>query len=231
MALQQIRILVVDDHAVVREGIRYLLSSDAEFDVVGEAANGEEALALARRLEPDVVVLDISMPGMSGLDVVAQMRAQSPSSRVLVLSIHDHEEYVLQSVRSGAQGYLRKDTSPAELRSAIRTVHVGDSYFSPHVAKRLSTALSNERSSQERHEKIAELSAREREVLIEIAQGATSKEIAQHLGISARTVESHREALTRKLGVRGVAALTRLAVDAGLIVESRAPGLRTSTDR
>lgn len=229
--MAQIRILVVDDHAVVREGIRYLLSKDAGFDVVGEASDGDEALALTRELEPDVVVLDISMPGMSGLDVIGQLRSQSPRSRVLVLSIHDHEEYVLQSVRSGAQGYLRKDTSPGELRNAIRTVSAGDSYFSPHVARQLSAALASEHTNQERDAKLAELSSREREVLIEIAQGATSKEIAQRLGISVRTVESHREALTRKLGVRGVAALTRLAVDAGLIAESRAPGLRISTER
>lgn len=226
----RIRVLIVDDHAVVREGIRHVLSSDDGVEVVGEASNGEEALVLVRRFHPDVVVLDLSMPGMSGLEVVAHLRTDAPHTKALVLSIHDQDEYVLESIRAGAHGYLRKDSSPAEIRSAIRRVDEGGSVLSPDVARQLSSALQNERAHEERQEKIAQLSAREREVLIEIAKGSTSKEIANRLGISPRTVESHREALTRKLGIRGVAGLTRLAIDMGFITESSG-AVRTSTEK
>lgn len=225
----RIRVLIVDDHAIVREGIRHVLSTDDGVEVVGEAGNGAEALGLVERLEPDVVILDLSMPGLSGLDVVARLRTEAPATKVLVLSIHDQEEFVLESLRAGAQGYLRKDSSPAEIRSAIRRVNEGGSALSPDVARQLSAALQHERAHDERQGRIAQLSSREREVLVEIAKGATSKEIARQFGLSPRTVESHREALARKLGVRGVAALTRLAIDAGLVSESGR--IRTNTDK
>jgi DNA-binding NarL/FixJ family response regulator len=208
--LSTIRVLIADDHAVVREGIRHVLSSDDGFDVVGEAANGVEAVSLARALEPDVVVLDISMPSLSGLDAAAEIRDSVPDASILVLSIHDHEEYVLQSVRAGAQGYLRKDSSPAELRGAVRAVHEGGSVFGGDVARALASALRNER-------RIAQLTARERDVLVEIARGRTNKEIAALFGLSVRTVESHRESLMKKLEIHGVASLTRFALDAGLL--------------
>jgi DNA-binding NarL/FixJ family response regulator len=229
-ATKHIRVLIVDDHAVVREGIRHVLSTDEGLEVVGEASDGGEALVLVDRFHPDVVVLDLSMPGISGLEVVAKLRTDVPDTKVLVLSIHDQDEYVLESLRAGAHGYLRKDSSPAEIRSAIRRVFEGGSVFSPDVARQISSALQNERAQEERQQKIAQLSAREREVLVEIAKGATSKEIAGRLGISPRTVESHREALTRKLGIRGVAGLTRLAIDLGLIIESAGAGVRTTTE-
>ena len=230
-ATKRIRVLIVDDHAVVREGIRHVLSTDEGLEVVGEASDGGEALVLVDRLHPDVVVLDLSMPGISGLEVVAQLRTDVADTKVLVLSIHDQDEYVLESLRAGAHGYLRKDSSPAEIRSAIRRVFEGGSVLSPDVASQLSSALQNERAQEERQQKIAQLSAREREVLVEIAKGATSKEIAGRFGISPRTVESHREALTRKLGIRGVAGLTRLAIDLGLITESAGSGVRTTTEK
>ena len=209
-----IRVLIADDHAVVREGIRHVLGQDDGFAIVGEAANGAEAVELAERLGPDVVVLDLSMPGMSGLEAAARIRAESPGTRVLVLSIHDHEEYVVQSVRAGAQGYLRKDSSPAQLRGAVRAVHAGGSFFGAAATQALSSALRQDGEPQGR---LAQLTAREREVLIEIARGRSNKEIAAQLGISVRTVESHREALMKKLELRGAAALTRFAVDAGLL--------------
>lgn len=225
----RIRVLIVDDHAIVREGIRHVLSTDDGLEVVAEAGDGDEALALIQLVRPDVVVLDLSMPGISGLEVVAHVRRDAPDVKILVLSIHDQEEYVLESLRAGAQGYLRKDSSPAEIRTAIRRVHEGGSVLSPDVARQLSSALQNERAQRERKDKIEQLSTRERDVLVEIAKGATSKEIASRFGISPRTVESHREALTRKLGIRGVAALTRFALDMGLIADSTR-GIRTSTD-
>lgn len=213
-----IRVLIADDHAIVREGIRQVLCSDERrgFDVVGEASNGREAVSLAVALRPDVVVLDLTMPELSGLEAAAQIRDAVPDTSILVLSIHDHEEYVMQSVRAGAQGYLRKDSTPAELRGAVRTLHEGGSYFSAPVVRTLSSGLRNEIEEQEHREKLSAITPREREVLVEIARGRTNKEMAAHLGISVRTVESHRDALMRKLGIRGAAALTRFAVDAGI---------------
>jgi two-component system, NarL family, nitrate/nitrite response regulator NarL len=213
-----IRVLIADDHAVVREGIRQVLVADPSYgiEVVGEAGNGRVALELARELHPDVVVLDLSMPEMSGLDAAAAIREAVPDTNILVLSIHDHEEYVLQSVRAGAQGYLRKDSSPAELRSAVRTISEGGSVFSAPAVRTLSSVWRGDREEQENRAKLDELTQREREVLVEIARGRTNKEIAAGIGISVRTVESHREALMRKLGIRGAAALTRFAVDCGI---------------
>jgi len=217
LADPKIRVLIADDHAVVREGIRHVLSADSGFDVVGEASNGAQAVLLAEDLQPDVVVLDLSMPQLSGLDAAVRIREVVPDARILVLSIHDHEEYVLQSVRAGAQGYLRKDSSPAELRRAIRSLHEGGSFFSAPVTRALSAALRGERETAEHGTRLDELTAREREVLVLIARGKTNKEIGSELGISVRTVESHREALMKKLGLRGTAALTRFAIDAGLL--------------
>jgi DNA-binding NarL/FixJ family response regulator len=209
-AREAIRVLIADDHAIVREGLRHVLGSDAGFDVVGEATDGGEAVRLAEALSPDVVVLDLSMPGLSGLEAAERIRQSVPGACILVLSIHDHEEYVLQSVRAGAHGYLRKDSSPAELRGAIRALVEGGSFFSAPVARTLSSALRNE-------QRVASLTARERDVLVEIARGASNKEMASRLGISVRTVESHRDALMRKLGIKGTAALTRFALDTGLL--------------
>ena len=214
---RRIRVLIADDHAVVREGIRHVLTTDGGFDVVGEAANGREAVTLARSLDPDVVVLDLTMPLLSGLDAAVEIRREAPGARILVLSIHDDEEYVIQSVRAGAQGYLRKDSSPAELRGAIRTIGGGGTAFSAPVTRTLLAAPQGERETIDKRKRLETLTARERDVLIAIADGATNRDIAARLGLSVRTVESHREALMRKLGIRGVAALTKFALDAGLV--------------
>ena len=136
-----IRVLVADDHTVVRQGIRHVLEGDPEFSVVGEAGTGAEALALALRERPDVVLLDLTMPDGTGIHVLQRLRDQAPEMRVLVLSVHDEREYVIESVRAGAHGYLRKDSTPAEIRQAVRAVQAGDSYFSPVVARHLTAAL------------------------------------------------------------------------------------------
>jgi DNA-binding NarL/FixJ family response regulator len=210
-------VLVADDHAVVREGIRRVLSRESGFDVVGEAANGVDAVAMAEELGPDVVVLDLSMPELSGLEAASRIRARQPEARVLVLSIHDDEEYVVQSVRAGAQGYLSKDASPSELRGAVRALHGGGSYFNASVARALSVALGGEGGGQGTTSRLDSLTARERDVLIEIARGGTNKSIARRFGISVRTVESHRESVMRKLDLKGVASLTRFAIETGLL--------------
>jgi two-component system nitrate/nitrite response regulator NarL len=210
-----IRVLLVDDHAVVREGIRHVLAGTEEFDVVGEAAGGREALVLARSLKPDVVLLDISMPGDSGLDIVGSLRTAVPSARVLMLSVYDQTEYVVQSVRAGAHGYLRKDTTPADLREAIRAVHRGDAFFSPVAARHLTAALREEAAEPPRDP----LTGREREVLQGVVRGQTNKEIAGELGISVRTVEAHRDSMMRKLRIHTVAGLTRYAIEHDLYQE------------
>jgi DNA-binding NarL/FixJ family response regulator len=214
MTAKPIRVLVADDHMIVRTGIRHVLESEPDFQVVGEAASGSEAISLATALRPDVVVLDISMADKSGLEVAAHLRS-SGTARVLILSMHDNAEYVMESVRAGAHGYLLKDTAATELRSAIRAVCRGESYFSPPVASRLTAALRGDHAHQ--HVGLEQLTGREREVLAGIARGRTNKEIAVELGISHRTVETHRESLMRKLQIRTVAELTRFAIQAGVV--------------
>jgi DNA-binding NarL/FixJ family response regulator len=216
MSEAPIRVLVADDHAIVRTGIRHVLESEPGFVVVGEASTGAEALDLAESLQPDVAVLDITMPGESGLRVTAELRRRVPATQVLVLSMHDNTEYVLESLRAGAHGYLLKDTAATELRGAVRAIRRGESYFSPAIAGKLGAVLRGEPSDSPSHA-LAQLTSRERQVLVGVAQGHTNREIATRLGISPRTVESHRENLMKKLGVRTVAGLTRLALEAGLV--------------
>lgn len=212
MSAQAIRVLVADDHAIVRTGIRHVLETEPGFTVVGEASNGAEALTLALELAPDVAVLDISMPGGSGLQAAAELRRRCPDTRVLILSMHDNTEYVLESLRVGVHGYLLKDSAAAELGAAIRAVCRGESFFSPPVARQLGAVVRGERPGA-----LAPLTGRERQVLIGVAGGRTNKEIALELGISHRTVESHRESLMRKLDVYTVAGLTKIALEEGLI--------------
>ncbi len=210
-----IRVLVVDDHAVVREGIRHVLVETAGFEVVAEADGARAALHLAEQHDPDVVILDVSMPDESGLKVAARLRERVPDARILVLSMYDEAEYVLGAVRAGAHGYLLKDAGPAELRAAVRAVSRGQEFFSPAVADRLSAAVRGELDAQQ-SDPLERITPREREVLIEIADGRTNKQIAATLGISPRTVETHRESLMRKLHIRSVAGLTRFALDSGI---------------
>lgn len=223
-----IRVMVVDDHGIVREGLRQVLQADGAFDVVGEAANGAEALAIAARERPDVILLDITMPGDSGLVVAQQLRQQVPESKVLILSVHDDAEYVMESVRAGAHGYLRKDTTPADLRSAIRAVHSGDAWFSPAVAKRLTEMIRSEAAPSATPSAAAPsldvLTNREREILSLIARGLLNKEIGAQLGISVRTVEAHRDSVVRKLGIRSAAGLTRFAMEQGLLRDEGGAG-------
>lgn len=219
-AAETIRVLIADDHTVVREGIRHVLEREVGFTVVAEAANGPDAVAAAERTRPDVVVLDISMPQESGLHAAARLRRELPEARVLILSMHDNPEYVLEAVRAGAHGYLLKDSAGTELRAAVRAVHGGDSFFSPPIAARLSAAVRGELDREQRRSALDSLTGREREVLAGIAQGHTNKEIAAGLGISHRTVETHRESLMRKLRIRTVAELTRFALETGLVGRS-----------
>ncbi|MES2305276.1 MAG: response regulator transcription factor [Gemmatimonadota bacterium] len=213
MNTQVIRVAVVDDHAVVREGIRRVLEGEPGVTVVGEGKNAEEALTLVANTTVDVLVMDVAMPGRTGLSVAAELHRRNSSTRVLMLSMYDQPEYVLESVKAGARGYLLKDSAPAELRRAVRTVFGGESYFPPAVAARLTAAM---RADSAPPSPLTLLTPRERDVLVGITRGDTNKQIASQLGISHRTVETHRESLMDKLGIRTVAGLTKLAMEEGL---------------
>ena len=214
-----IRSLIVDDHAILRRGLRTLLSDAFAGAQFGEASNAEEALEQLEKKAWDVALLDISMPGGSGLDGVGVLLARVPTVRVLMLSVHDDLEYTLESVRAGAHGYLRKDSTPAELRDAIATVHAGEAYFSPQVARQLAEAIRTGAAAPtpKPAQAVDVLTAREIEVLRHVADGFTNREIGTMLGISVRTAEAHRDSLMRKLEVHTVAGLTRLALEQNII--------------
>jgi DNA-binding NarL/FixJ family response regulator len=209
-----IRVLLADDHALVRAGMRSLLNAMAEVEVVGEAASGEEALELAGRERPDIVLMDIAMKGMSGLDAAARLRERLPQVRVVILSMHAGEEYVLKALRAGAVGYLLKDAATGELELALRSVMRGESWFSPAVSRQVVEGYVQRVGG----EAVADtLTARQREVLKLVAGGKSTKEIAYELKLSVKTVETHRAQIMERLGIRDVAGLVRYALRTGLV--------------
>lgn len=215
--MTDIRVLVADDHALVREGIRHVLDAEPGIEVVAEARNGREAVELAMVHRPDVIVLDISMPEESGLAAAARLRELLPAARVLILSMHDQAEYVREGMRIGTHGYILKDSAGEELRAAIRAVYAGGTFFSPAVVRRLTSVppvAAPSAASQ-----LDTLTPRERDVLDGVARGLTNKAIAGELGISRRTVEAHRESLMRKLEIHNVAGLTKFALEVGMTGE------------
>lgn len=210
------RVMIADDHAVVRQGIRAVLESVDGLEVVAEAGTGEEALELVGTRDPDVLVLDVNMPGSDGLEVTRTLREGGRDCRILILSMHDNPEYVLQALRLGADGYVLKDAGPAELREAVQTVWEGREYMSERVTHQLSIALRNEMEQDKRRGRLDNLTPREHEVMLQVAAGKTSREIAEDFGISHRTVETHRERVMAKLRMGSVADLTRFVVEMGL---------------
>lgn len=213
MSDDRLRVVIADDHGVVRQGIRGVLEAIEGLDVLGEAADGDEALRMVRELEPDVVILDVNMPGRTGLEVASELRGEANPARVLILSMHDDPEYVLQAVRSGADGYVLKDAAPAELREAVQAVHEGREYFTARVTQQLSVGLRQEIEEEQLRARLESLTNRETEVLLHVAEGMTNREIGERLEISPRTVETHRERLMDKLRIRTVAGLTRFVVE------------------
>jgi DNA-binding NarL/FixJ family response regulator len=209
-----IRVLLVDDHALVRAGIRSLLGAMAEVQVVGEASSGDEALAMTERERPDVVLMDIAMKGMTGLEAAACLRDRHPGIRVVILSMHAGEEYVLQALRAGAVGYLLKDAATGELELALRTVIRGESWLSPSVSRQVVEGYAQRAAADTGLEV---LTARQREVLRLVANGKSTKEIAFFLNLSVKTVETHRAQIMERLGIRDVAGLVRYALRTGLI--------------
>jgi two-component system response regulator NreC len=216
MSPQPIRVVVADDHALVREGIRNVLDSSDGIEVVGEAADADEVERVVAESHPDVLVLDITMPGRSGLELARDLHSAHPELRIIILTMHDKQEYVFDAVRAGANGYVLKDGDPAELKRAIEVVHGGEAFFTPWAAAQISAALRGEKESAGEGP-LAELSARETEILREVARGRTNREIGEQLGISPRTVESHRTRLMDKLQIRTIAGLTRFAIEQGLV--------------
>ena len=216
MSDESFRVVIADDHSVVRQGIRGVLEEIDGLEVVGEAGDGIEALGMVTSLSPDVVVLDINMPERSGLEVTMALREEEHPARVLVLSMHDDPEYVLQAVRAGADGYVLKDVSPAELRDAIIAVHEGRDHFTARVTQQLSVGLRREIEEEQLRARFGALPQREREFLLLVAQGLTNREAGAQLEISPRTVETHRERVMDKLRIRTVAGLTRFVVEHSL---------------
>lgn len=212
---KKIRLLLVDDHPIVLDGIKTHLSEQKELEVVGEATNGQDALRKAKLLLPDVVLMDITMPHMNGLEATAQLRKLVPASKVLILTMHESREYIAHIMRLGARGYLLKDCSPAELVLAIKTVHHGEVYFSPSISRVLVQGIVDGRRPGEISAPPA-LTDRECEVLSLIAEGLLNKQIADRLGIGVRTIETHRERIMRKLDIHTVAGLTKYALSRGM---------------
>jgi DNA-binding NarL/FixJ family response regulator len=209
-----IRVLIVDDHAVVREGLRTFLQLQDGIDVVGEASNGTEALEQARRLEPDVVLMDLVMPGLDGVGAMRQLRERSPQIRVIVLTSFLDDDRLMPAIQAGAAGYLLKDVDPVELAQAIRTASAGQAMLNPAVAARLVAAIAENRGPGVQRER---LTRREQEVLEQIAHGRSNKQIALELGISEKTVKAHVGHLLAKLGVADRTQAALLAVSEGLV--------------
>ncbi len=219
MSEARIRVIIADDHTVVRQGIRHVLEDIEGLEVIAEAGNGNEVLDLMQATSPDLLVLDISMPKKTGLEVAKELRAKGSEVAILVLSMHDDPEYVLEAVRAGADGYILKDVGPGELRDAVEAVYAGKEYFAERVTHQLGVALREELERERQRSRLEVLTAREREVLVRVANGRTNREIAEEFGISPRTVETHRERVMSKLRIRTVAGLTRFVLENGLTEE------------
>jgi two-component system nitrate/nitrite response regulator NarL len=210
----RIRVMVVDDHPVVRRGISLCLSRQPQIAIVGEAGDGREAIRLARELQPDLILMDIDMPQMSGLAVAELLQREMPRVKVLILSMHSNSDYVVRIIQSGARGFILKEAPAEELVRAIEMVNAGDAYFSPDVAR---VALNKFVQGSGHAVEAPPLTSREREVLMLIADGLSNKEIACQLSVGVRTVETHRERIMRKLDIHSVAGLTKYAISTGLV--------------
>jgi DNA-binding NarL/FixJ family response regulator len=217
--MKRITVLLAEDHMVVREGLRKLLATEADLEVVGEAQTGRQAVALAKKLRPAVVVMDIAMPLLNGLEATRQIRKAIPGAKVLMLSAHGDDAYVEQAIAFGAAGFLLKQTSSHDLSRAIREVQKGKTFFSPAIAKRLRDQKSPVGGRLLR-KRVARLTSREMEVLQLIAEGLPNKQVAGELDISIKTVEKYRQSLMQKLNIHDIAGLTRYAIGAGIIESS-----------
>lgn len=204
-----IRVLIADDHAIVREGLKRILADDSEMNVVAEACDGREAARMAREHKPDIVLLDISMPGRSGIDALSEIRSASGHTRILILSMHPEDQYAIRCLRDGADGYLTKESAPELLLGAIRKINSGGKYVSPLLAEKLATNLTEKQDSAP-HEN---LSDRELQVLIMIGAGKTVSQIAEQLCVSVKTVSTYRSRIREKMNLENNAQLMRYVFD------------------
>ena len=219
--VKRISVLLAEDHAIVRHGIRLLIETSDDIEIVGEANTGREAVQLAGKLRPEIVVMDIAMPLLNGLEATRQILKAFPSVKVLILSAHSDAEYVEQVVKAGARGYLLKQSSGEVLAKAIRELHQGRTFFSPSIACRLQDGFQKSADGVGLQKKSNhQLTSRESELLQLIAEGLANKQIASELKISIKTVEKHRQHLMEKLNIHDIAGLTRFAISAGIVESS-----------
>jgi two-component system, NarL family, response regulator NreC len=215
--MQKIKVLIVDDHTLVRDGIRALLALVADTKVVGEAANGKEALEMVKKLAPDVVLMDLAMPIMSGLEATRRIRKRFPETKVLALTQYEDKEYIIPTIEAGARGFVSKMAAFSELASAIQSVHQGGSFLSPVAAAALVEECQQKVATEHEKDSYQHLTDREREMLKLVAEGYTAKEIADMLVVSLRTVETHKTHLMKKLNIHNKAELIRFAIRKGII--------------
>jgi len=215
------RVLLADDHQLVRAGLRLLIDALPDFVVVAEVGDGVEAVEAARKLQPDLALLDISMPRMSGLEAAVAMRAASPATRVIALSMHTSEQHFAAALKAGATGYVIKDSAVTELADALRAVSAGNHYVSPRISGTLMQSLARNLRGEDVSATDPSLTPRQRQVLQLIAEGRNTREIADQLHVSVKTVETHRAELMRRLDIHDVAGLTRYAIRAGLVSPDR----------
>ena len=215
------RIVLVEDHRILREGLRAIFASERDLKLVGEATDGLEGIQQAKELQPDLLILDLSMPRMDGLAALKEIKRVAPKTRVLIMTAHRNEEYIFRAIDNGADGYLLKDASAAEMLLAVRSVLAGERYLSAAVATQVVAAFLNRKAGAERpagpRSALDTVSEREREVLKLVAEGYRSREIGELLCISEKTVEKHRANLMRKLSVKTASALTAFAIEKGLV--------------
>jgi DNA-binding NarL/FixJ family response regulator len=212
-----IRVLVADDHAIVREGLGIMLGNQPDMEVVGLATNGREAIRMVDQYQPDVAVMDISMPELNGIEAIQQMLPSHPRMKVIVLSIHETKPYVYRALKAGAKGYLIKETAGLEVVDAVREVYQGERYLSQRIADLLTDISFRSLENSGETSPLEQLSPREREILQLVAEGKTSQEIAQRLSISSKTVDTYRSRLMHKIGVEDVAGLVKFAIQHGVI--------------
>ncbi|MBI2907212.1 MAG: response regulator transcription factor [Chloroflexi bacterium] len=215
--MEEIKVLLVDDHTIVRQGLRLLLDTQPDINIVGETGDGREAVEMTRELMPDVILMDISMPGMNGLEASRRIKDCCPNSRILALTMHDNEEYFFQALSAGAAGYILKKADPAELVNAIRVVHQGGAFLYPSVAKSLVADFLRRVDTGEEKASFDGLTEREREILKLVAEGKTNREIASMLLISTKTADRHRANLMEKLHVHNRSQLIKYAIRKGVI--------------
>lgn len=212
------KVLIAEDHTLVRAGIRALLSAEPDFEVVGEVATGEDAVRMAYETRPDVVLMDLNMPGRGGMHAIGEIKRRTPEVKVLVITMHKTDEYIQEALRSGAAGYILKESGHDELRAAIRTVISGRVYLSPEVSERVvSNMITTGPRTAPGTTPLESLTSREREVLKLVAQGLGNKEVANLLNLSIKTVEKHRANVMHKLGLKNVAMLTAYAISNGIL--------------